>query len=425
MARPPTGGAAGARGASGEASSSGPVPPRMTARAGGGLPGPKGARAARKMKILVPSLRDLKTIPPTINALNCFAARGEDVTVFSYHSSPASFRQEVRLINLSASSYPKAFLARLMAKAGFYLRFILHFLKTGRQVDLIWLGAWDVVGLTWLLRLSGSRARIVYQFHELEMEKLSLCRRADWCIVPDENRLWITYFLGRLRRKPFLLPNIPFVEDMPEGEAPALMRELKSRGMKVLLYQGLVDFRKRCLEEILQALVGVDESVHLVVMPSSTSAQAELARVLSRAGELGIGQRVHVIPGVPAPAHLHAVQAADIGIGLYRAISLNQVYAAPNRLYEFTRFGIPAVLPAFPYFNGLAARYPLGITVAEPEDVGSIRRALNSLARDEGLSQGRENARRFFAEHGHFEEMAMAILGRIREGLGHGPQGDG
>jgi hypothetical protein len=119
---------------------------------------------------------------------------------------------------------------------------------------------------------------------------------------------------------------------------------------------------------------------------------------------------------VTAPQHLATIQKADLGIGLYRPTSLNQVYAAPNRLYEFTRFGIPVILPDFPYFRYLSVKYPFAINPVNPESPDDIANSIRMVLQEPNLVKGHENAVKFTNTEGKYEIIFKKCWDKIIEG---------
>ena len=112
--------------------------------------------------------------------------------------------------------------------------------------------------------------------------------------------------------------------------------------------------------------------------------------------------KVFFINSEIAPRHLSAIKYVDIGIGLYRATSLNQIYAAPNRLFEFTMYGKPQLLPDFPAFRSLAAKYGHSFTVVDPENIKEIYAALLKYNGKDIMRDAIEGSRNFYRNHGDY-----------------------
>ena len=367
-------------------------------------------------RILFPSVRDLSVVPPAINAIN-YLATFEQVSVFSYHINKGQFDKEVDLKSVSLTPYPKTKAARIKAKLKCWFYFYRFLIKRAKEYDVIWLAVWDYAIIIKVLRIAGFKGKIVYQLNELEFDQFDYCRKADYVIVPDENRGWIAYFIGKLNTMPLVLPNIPFVPLAlnlnQETEIDIIRNKLSANDIKVILYQGHIDYKKRCLKELLTAVSKLPENIVLIIMPANYSDVLNLERINSDIKNLKLSNQVFVINSVKAPNHLHTVQKADLGIGLYRPISLNQVYAAPNRLYEFTKFGIPVILPDFPHFKYLSVKYPFAINTVSPESVDDIVNTILNIFQEQNYTTGRENAGRFTLELGNYERVFNEVWDKI------------
>ena len=46
---------------------------------------------------------------------------------------------------------------------------------------------------------------------------------------------------------------------------------------------------------------------------------------------------------IPSPQHLYITSLANIGILMYDPISLNQIFCAPNKIFEYSGYGIPMI----------------------------------------------------------------------------------
>ncbi|HET7118088.1 MAG TPA: hypothetical protein VFI29_16440 [Hanamia sp.] len=355
-----------------------------------------------KAKVLFPSIRNLQVLPPVINLINCLSVEFADVTVISYDLNKDSFQNRIELIPVSEIKYPKSLFSRIKAKSHAYLFMYYYLYKNARKFDYIWIGSWDYKFLDNAARLFGFKGKIIYQFHELEFEKLKYCRKADYCVVPEENRLWITYFFGKLVRKPLLLPNIPFLPLVEFNKMPDELLDLKNEGRKIILYQGLINFEKRCINELLEAISFLPESIVLVIMPMPSTDNIILKQLRERINVMNISKKVFILNSQLPPFHLNYIKYADVGIGLYRPTTLNQIYAAPNRLYEFTKFGVPVILPDFPSFKALSSIYKYGIITVNPESSIGIANTIEDFFEKDNASKGRMQAEIFFNENANY-----------------------
>jgi hypothetical protein len=123
--------------------------------------------------------------------------------------------------------------------------------------------------------------------------------------------------------------------------------------------------------------------------------------------------KVFIIKSQPPPHHLNYIKYADLGIGLYRPISLNQIYAAPNRLFEFTKFSVPIVLPDFPAFKSWSSLYKNGIITVNPESSKAISEAILQVFEKNKLEEARVQAKLFFEQNANYEEQVRKLWKKV------------
>ena len=51
---------------------------------------------------------------------------------------------------------------------------------------------------------------------------------------------------------------------------------------------------------------------------------------------------------IPAPKHLEVTSHAHIGIVFYDGMTLNKAFCAPNKIYEYSYFGLPCLSNRIP-----------------------------------------------------------------------------
>jgi hypothetical protein len=363
--------------------------------------------------ILLPQIRSIEYFPPVITWINYLCSKGFYFILLAHKIDRSSYQfpDQIRFIEITGKAYPKSLPGKLLLKVKSALA-LFSVLKEF-SFALVWVCVWDFKYLKYLLRFSGFQGKIVYQFLELDPSNFPYCKYADHIIVPEENRAWLTYFLAKLPEKPWYLPNIPLIPSFSVSEIPATLQHLQAGNKIIIFYSGLIDFYSRCLDELMSALLLLDNRYCLVIMPGRNPDQTLIRKVESNAKNIGVGERVFLIDSMPAPMHLSVLRYASVGIGLYRPSSLNQVYAAPNRIYEFTAFGVPVILPDFPQFSGLAHKYPGGIVTVDPENVQDIAAKLRLLGEPGALDKARLEADRYFTENGEYEKFASVIARKL------------
>ncbi len=359
-----------------------------------------------KKVLLFPLLRDIQVIPPTIAIINFLAEQGYKIVVYTYFTNVTFSHLNIEVVNFSEKSYPTGLIERVVAKCAFHLNFYKYFFDNRRAIEAIWMGAWDI----WGINLIRGNIKLVYQYHEYEEHNFSNCRKADYVVVPEENRGWITYFKAKLKRKPLLLPNIPYYGEL-DIQVDQEILEFQNEDNIVVLYSGLIDNKKRNLFELVGAFNHLPENYILAIIPSFVKVRNDFHELVNYIQENGLRERVKFLDPRTPPLHLNTIATADIGIGFYNAISLNNVYAAPNRLYEFVNFGTPIILPNYPSFKALSMAYPYAVNVVESLSPKSIAEVITEINTNSDIAK--KSMELFILKEGNYKHYASKLTERI------------
>lgn len=369
------------------------------------------------MRFFLPMKRDIRQWPPVISLIKGLLQLGHEVDHFSYYCTPETLidvdSDRLQVETVSENPYPgdQSFSTRARAtwKARKGLR---QFLKDPRNYDYVWLGEWDYPDIVKIVRRAGIKCPIIYQLHEYNPRRFPCCTQVDQVVVPEENRAWMTYFNAGIDRVPLVLPNSPM--DHPRkitGELDSTLHTLNESGKRVVLYQGAMDLEKRCLLEMIRAIALTPKQFVLAILPANLTTDVQM-RMEKEANQLGVMDRIFFLESRIPPQHLDVIGQSHIGIGLYRPTTLNQVYCAPNRLYEFTGFGIPVILPNFPGIAQTAARYA-GVITCEPDSPQSIADAIRCLADSGNYERAVNEAEQFFDNCGDYLKCLRAVIEKL------------
>lgn len=163
-----------------------------------------------------------------------------------------------------------------------------------------------------------------------------IIHRAETVICCEKHRAAIMQVYYGLRMQPCVMPNKPyeFVTEQKEDSLAAETREklavLKDKFF--VLYQGGVT-EDRPLDKVADALRMLDEDIYFVILgKAEEKIQQELLARYEKTVFLGY---------VPSPQHLLVTQYAGIGIANYDYSCLNNQFCAPNKIYEYAKFGVP------------------------------------------------------------------------------------
>ena len=248
----------------------------------------------------------------------------------------------------------------------------------------------------------GSRALGLLPHAERAAERFAM-RTAAATITTNELRA------RELQRRhggaaPLVLANVPRRVDPLEPLDPGF-----PPGAKVLLYQGGIYASQRAFAETIAALRLLDD-VHLVVMGFGRESEIELLR--RWAGELGVGDRVHVLGPRPFEELVRTASLATVGLVPIRAYNLNTRLADTNKLFEYLMAGLPVAASALPEIERvIASGEPAVGETFDPSSPESIAAAVGAIVADPvGYDARRVEARRLALERFNWEREERALL---------------
>lgn len=237
----------------------------------------------------------------------------------------------------------------------------------------------------------------------LDLEKLA--NHAHNVIVCEYNRAQITQAWFKLKKLPLVISNKPMLNDFKRNSDITRCDDAKKiidnlRGKKIILYQGVVDV-ERPIEPIAQAIEEMgDEFVFLVM----TGSKCEFLKKY---------QKTIVMSYIPAPYHLEVTSHAFVGILIYTPVygtftsPLNSIYCAPNKIFEFSQFGIPMIGNDIPGLKYTIEFNKMGTCVSKM-NTSSFSQAIKNIT--DNYKQYSENAMSFFANDNKTEIVRKALI---------------
>lgn len=257
---------------------------------------------------------------------------------------------------------------------------------------LVWIGSIDTA-----IALGKNLHRHHFIFHSHELLDCAPIRRrfarhysllAKCVVVPSDFRAEIIQAWFKLKGKPTVLPNKTYSHPrvrcafIKTDINPDIAAILKNK--KVVLYQGVIH-RSRPLHHIAEAIYTLGENWHLVIMGNILD--DSLCFIQKRY------TNISVLPHIHAPHHLDITSYAHIGIVTYEGSSLNNIFCAPNKIWEYAGFGIPMLCSDI---AGL--RYTIGMNGAgictNIDDTNQIMASLIKI--DDNYKLYSTNASNFF-----------------------------
>ena len=345
-------------------------------------------------RVLHIAFNQARKLPPLIAELRFLARDFEQVLLLPDYDQDHAYLERalpgVRIVYLPLRSRERSAAQTPLRKLWRFAEFTLRAVSAVRGEARDILVGHDMPAmlplLPWLLRRG---VPVVYNAHELWSEAAEenapfrsawrrlehmVCRRADRVVVPEPNRADIVHHEYGAPQLPVVVRNIP--PDPPPHAASTLLRDRfgLDADAVIVLYQGLFA-PTRCLLPLLAAFRQLPAHYHCVLAGEGDPAYT--ARVLDEAKELD--GRVHRLPWTPPDELRNVTASADVGVLLYSREGRNNIYAAPNKLYEYLFAGLPLVSSDFPGLQSLIEEGGYG-ACAEPEDAQSIAEAIKRAA---------------------------------------------
>lgn len=281
------------------------------------------------------------TLPPIMTVIECLLdSESYNVNFISTQSSNLTHP------NLKEYILPQSHNVNKISKIKNYIKYRMFVDKVltdhSQTEDIVWLGSLDTAiackGLSFL-----KKNPYILHLHELydtHLKKLkavkTIAQNAKHVVVPELNRAGILQVWLELKNRPTVLPNKPYRHPrdkklIPTHRLTKSILEKYKTDKPIVLYQGHIG-GDRNLMPIAQAMKALPEYEFWLLGVDHGNYSQELLKVSDNIKYLG---------SVPAPYHLEITSYASIGIMSYDPINLNNLYCAPNKLWEYSGFGIP------------------------------------------------------------------------------------
>ena len=201
-------------------------------------------------------------------------------------------------------------------------------------------------------------------------------------VACEYNRSQIMRVWFKLQKTPIVLPNKPFKHPLTK-ELPSKYAE-KLKGKKIILYQGHLT-RDRNLDGVCKAVSEIPEYT-LVLMGDG----GEYIDYLKDKYPSTV-----FINYIKAPFHLNITSYARIGVVTYDYYSLNTIYCAPNKIWEYSGFSIPMLANNIPGLKNTVEKFDAGVCI-DMDNTESIKNAILTI--EENYGDFSNNAKKMYDE---------------------------
>lgn len=339
---------------------------------------------------------DLAYYPPCMSQIRMIHDLGVDIEVW-FGSSKDSAKEI-----LSQEGIPYVELVDRRGNASGMLDVLINWksfrdavkqrLKTIDPKDvLLWFGTAETA-----MPMTGALGNFEYVVSALELyddlpikKRLlgELCRNAKAVTACEITRAYVMRSWWGLDKVPYVFPNKPYGLKLEKNlsltcdETRRIIDDLDGR--EFVIYQGILQ-NEECVAEIAKALADLDGRYPLVLMGIDRNGMApRIKRIFNG---------VLYYESIPAPGHLEVTSRAHIGVVFYDGANLNKAFCAPNKIYEYSSFGMPMIANRIPgLLNTVGAA---GCAECVDLRADKIANAINAI--DSNYERYSESARAFF-----------------------------
>jgi glycosyltransferase involved in cell wall biosynthesis len=191
------------------------------------------------------------------------------------------------------------------------------------------------------------------------LERLTV-PRADLVIAANRERAEIMAEHYHLLRQPTYMRNIPqWVEVTSDQQAAAIemypVLRKTTEDEITIIYQGDVSFRRR-LDIFIDVMVILPANYRLIVVGDG----ADAVRLAQMASAQLAKDRFSALGRVPNDLLPSITVQADIGIVSYSYDGWNNLYCAPNKVFEYAFAGLPVIASSQPTLKSLVSELKIG-----------------------------------------------------------------
>ncbi|SDX00531.1 Glycosyltransferase involved in cell wall bisynthesis [Ruegeria halocynthiae] len=187
-------------------------------------------------------------------------------------------------------------------------------------------------------------------------------------------------YSNRFKSKPALIFNAPEVasdflvdyEEHSEGNLSVRTNAGLSADTPIVVFTGGVQTKHRGLDKVLEALVLLPDVYFVALGPRHKRDDKWL---LETAGNLGVADRVKLLPPIAAADVPFAISSANVAVCPIQDASLSYRFAMPNKLFEAAFAGLPICISNLPDMRDFVEGLRLGRTM-DQTDPQSIANAL-------------------------------------------------
>ena len=240
-------------------------------------------------------------------------------------------------------------------------------------------------------------ARVVFDAHEIETERLPPLTPPKKSFVDRVERLWLSqidhlivccdsaadFYAERFtKRRPQVVMNAPLMLEEHRTDFNLRTACGIDATQPLIIYTGGVGGEARGLHLVAEAMCRLPE-FHLAVLgPRNPDYDRWLTE---KSAAVGVLDRIHLLPPVPPEQVVAATRMADVGVCPIQDASLSYRYAMPNKLFEMAFTGMPICVSNLPEMARFVLENEVGVVMDQTDPIDIARALRETYERREQL----------------------------------------
>lgn len=331
------------------------------------------------MKNILIYNHDIQKYPPILTAIKILLSLGKEVVILGYcsdkntilelqsqgviyHETIINDTKENKIIKLAKLFSYKKRVEKIVSNE--FKENSLLWIYGNQNVWLLYKLIFKFKSVIYLFEAPQLKVELRYKIVSPFLDYVKTMQHAWKVVCCEYNRAHVTKAYFNLVDLPVIIPNKPDFDlsklrDVIEDDIEVLFRD-----KKVILYQGIFNYPERRLDELCESINYLPKEYIICIMGGNDSNKERLINKYE-------SDRVVFLPFISAPKHLEITKKAYIGYLSYfptqGAIEnvINTLYCAPNKIYEYSCFGVPMISNDIPGLSSLFDRYNAGRVVSD------------------------------------------------------------
>ena len=272
------------------------------------------------------------------------------------------------------------------------------------------------------------KVKIIYDSHELIMpdkskrQRLSnlfwyllekcVINRIDMIITANNERANIMQNYYNLKKKPIIIRNIPRIAKKNIDIKKILcvypqLLDIENNSIKIV-YQGSITL-ERGIDKFILAMKYLKCNFKLLLIGSGPDIKIIKQLVKNN----GLNKQVFFLGKIPIEHVFSILKICEIGVVTYSYKGLNNIYCAPNKIYEYAQAGLPIITTCQPTLKNIIGKYKIGILINKYKEnnneifAKNISMAIMNLA--DNSEKYRKNIPKFIQDHKWSKEQKVLI----------------